>query len=110
LEGQGIESGMISAGSDTIPGHLPVQGTLQLPPGSDEQDSKEEDEHFPQIAWTPAPPAPKGEGTEPSVHTTTSDVGRLLKKSAAASDQPWSEREQPSIKVVTMKFGWESKG
>jgi len=36
---------------------------------------------------------------------TTLDVGRLLKKSAAASNRPGLEREQSSIKVVTVKFG-----
>jgi len=62
-------------------------------------------EHLPQTAWIPAPPAPKGEGTEPSFHTTASDVGRLRRKSAAVSDRPGSEREQPSMNVVTVKFG-----
>jgi len=47
----------------------------------------------------------KGERTEPSVHTTTSDVGKLWRKSAAVSDRPGSEREQPSMNVVTVKFG-----
>jgi len=36
---------------------------------------------------------------------TTSDVGRLRRKSAEASDRPGWEREQPSMKVVTVKFG-----
>jgi len=40
---------------------------------------------------------------------TTSVVGRLQRKSAAVSDQPGSEREQPSMNVVTVKFG-DSKG
>jgi len=44
-------------------------------------------------------------GTEPSVHTTTSVVGRLRRKLAAVSDRPGSEQEQPSINVVTVKFG-----
>jgi len=42
-------------------------------------------------------------------HMTTSDVGRLRRKSAAASDRPGSEWEQPSKKVVSVKFGG-SKG
>jgi len=58
-----------------------------------------------QADWTPAPPALKGEWTEPSVHTTTSDVGKLRRKSAAVSDQPGSEQEQPSMKVFIVQFG-----
>jgi len=46
-----------------------------------------------------------GEGTELSVHTTTADVGRLRKKSAAASDWLGSEPGQSSVKAVTVKFG-----
>jgi len=47
----------------------------------------------------------KGERTaEPSVHTTTSDAKSLLKSLAAASGRPESERKQPSMKVVTVKF------
>jgi len=37
----------------------------------------------------------------PSDHTITSDMGSLLRKSAAASDRPGSE---PSKKVVIVKF------
>jgi len=40
-----------------------------------ERDSKEEDEHPSQTAWTPAPSAPKDEGTEPPAHPTTPDAG-----------------------------------
>jgi len=72
--------------------------------GPAESDREEEDEHISQTAWTPTPPKPKGEGTEPSVQTTTTDVGKLRSKSAAASDRPGSELEQPSMKVVTVKF------
>jgi len=50
------------------------------------------------------PPAPIGESTEPSLYTTTSDTGNLLRKSAAASGWLGLEREQPSMKVVTVKF------
>jgi len=57
----------------------------------------------------PATPAPKRERIEPSVHTTTSDAESLLRKSAAASGLPGSERKQPSMKVVTVQFR-ESKG
>jgi len=57
----------------------------------------------------PAPPALKGEGTEPSILTTALDAKRLRSKSAAASDRPGSEREQPSMKVVTVNFE-RSKG
>jgi len=32
-------------------------------------------------------------------------VGRLRRKSAAVSDRPGSEREQPSMKVVIVKCG-----
>jgi len=39
---------------------------------------------------TPANPAAKGERTEPSVHTITSDVRSLLRKSAAALGQSGS--------------------
>jgi len=39
------------------------------------------------------------------VHTTTSVVGRLRRKSTAVSDRPGSVLEQPSINVVTVKFG-----
>jgi len=63
-----------------------------------------EDEHLPKIALILEPPAPNEEGTEPSVQKTTSDVGRLRRKSAAVSDWPGSEREQPSMIVVTVKF------
>jgi len=63
-----------------------------------------EDEDLPQTAWIPAPPAPKGERIQPSVLTTTSVVGRLRRKSVAVSDQPGSEREQPLMNVVTVKF------
>jgi len=35
---------------------------------------------------------------------TTSVVGRPRRKSAAASDRPESEQEQPLMKVVTVKF------
>jgi len=62
-------------------------------------------EHLLQAAWSPASPAPKGERTEPSIHTTTSDVTSLERKLAAASDRPGSEREHPSMKVVIVKFG-----
>jgi len=40
---------------------------------------------------------------------TTSDVGSLLRKSAAALDRPGLELEHPWMKVVTVKFG-RSKG
>jgi len=60
---------------------------------------------FRRPTWIPAPLAPKGERTEPSVHTTTSDVGRLRRKLAAVSDWSGSEQEQPSMSVVTEKFG-----
>jgi len=52
----------------------------------------------------------KCEGIEPSVHTTTSDAGSLLRKSAAASGRPGSELEQPSMKVVIVKFGGAQEG
>jgi len=42
---------------------------------------------------------------EPSVHTTTSDAGRRLRNSAAASGQPGSKRLRPSMNVITMEFG-----
>jgi len=32
-------------------------------------------------------------------------MGRIRRKSAAVSDRPGSKREQPSMKVVTVKFG-----
>jgi len=52
---------------------------------------------------------PKEMGTEPSVHTTTSVVGRLRRKSAAVPDWPGLEREKPSmnftLNVVKVKFG-----
>ena len=32
--------------------------------------------HLEHVAWTPAPPGPKREGTEPSVHTWISEGGR----------------------------------
>jgi len=47
----------------------------------------------------------QGEGTEPLVHMTTSVVGRLRRKSAAVSDRSGSVREQPSMNMVTVKFG-----
>jgi len=56
----------------------------------------------------PAPPAPNGEGTDPLVHMT-SVVGRLWRKLAVALNRPESKQEQPSINMVTVKFGG-SKG
>jgi len=40
-----------------------------------------------------------------STRLTTSVVGRLRRTSTAVSDQLESEREQPSMNVVTVKFG-----
>jgi len=54
-------------------------------------------------------PTSKGGGTDPSVHTTTSDAGSRRKNSAAASSRPGSELEKPSINVVTVKF-WGAQG
>jgi len=108
-----IESGMLSDGSDTIPGHVPVplsardsvEKLVEIGPMSRKAKRRMNIEHLLQAAWTPAPPVPKGEETEPSVHTTTSVVGNLLRKSATASDQLGLERWQPSMKVITVKFG-----
>jgi len=109
LLGKGpIESGMILDGSETIPGHVRYQCKGHSQEARGERAS--EDEHLPQTAWTPAPPAPKGEGMEPSVHMTTSYVGRLRRKSATALDRPGLKREQPLIKVVTMKFEGGPRG
>jgi len=88
-----MERDMILDGNDSIPGHVPVQIAKDSAEkleetGPAEYDSEEKDEHLSQTARTPATPSPKGEGTEPSVHTTISDVGRLWRKSAAASDRP----------------------
>jgi len=56
-----------------------------------------------QAALTLEPPAPKGEGTEPSIHTTSPDVEKPPRKSAAASDRPGSDREQLSMKAAKMR-------
>jgi len=58
---------------------------------------------------TPIASAPKEERTEPTDHTTTSDAGSLLRKSVATSGRAELDRKQPSIKVITVKFGG-SKG
>jgi len=43
-------------------------------------------------------------------NTTTSNVGRIRRKSAAVSDQPELEQEQPSMKEITVKFGEVQRG
>jgi len=104
---------MILDGSDTTPGHasaLRTQPRSQRRQGQPSRTARRKMSIFRrlygylQTVWIPTPPAPKGEGTEPSVHTTTSDVGRLRRKLAAISDRPGSEREQPTMNVVTVKF------
>jgi len=78
-------------------------------PGRTHTYTQEEEKHLLQVAWTPAPPEPKKEGPEPSVHTTTSDSGSLLRNSAAASGRLGSKRKQTSMTVVTVKFGVQGR-
>jgi len=42
---------------------------------------------------------------DPSVYTTTSNAGSLLRKSAVALGRPGSEQEQSLMKSVIVKFG-----
>ena len=44
--------------------------------GPEEKDKEWDVLHLEHVAYTPAPPGPKREGTDPSVHTWTSDGGR----------------------------------
>ena len=44
--------------------------------GPDEKDKEWDVLHLEHVAYTPAPPGPKSEGTDPSVHTLISDGGR----------------------------------
>jgi len=95
--------------SDTIPGHVPVQGTQERSWRRQDQLSRTVKRRISIFCRLPTASAPKEEQTETSAYTTTSDAGSLLRKSATASGRPGSDRKQPSIKVVTVKFGL-SKG
>ena len=44
--------------------------------GPEEKDKEMDVLHLEHVAYTPAPPGPKREGTDPSVHTWISDGGR----------------------------------
>ena len=44
--------------------------------GSEEKDKEWDVLHLEHVAYTPAPPGPKREGTDPSVHTWISEGGR----------------------------------
>ena len=44
--------------------------------GPEEKDKELDVLHLKHVAYTPAPPGPKREGTDPSVHTWISDGGR----------------------------------
>ena len=44
--------------------------------GPEEKDKELDELHLEHVTYTPAPPGPKSEGTDPSVHTWISDGGR----------------------------------
>ena len=44
--------------------------------GPEEKDKELDVLHLEHVTYTPAPPGPKSEGTDPSVHTWISDGGR----------------------------------
>jgi len=98
-----IESGMPSGGSDTIPRHVPAQGT-QLRSwrrlGQLSRTAKRRISIFcrPHGHLYLLYPRERGQSHRSIRLHQSADAESLLRKSAAATDRSGSEREQPSMK------------
>jgi len=87
---------MILYGSDTIPGHVPMYQCKGLRQG---QLNKTARRKMSILYRPPAPPAPKREGIEPYDYIRREKTSKKVDRAAA------SDREQTSMKMVTVKFG-----
>ena len=72
--------------------------------GPEEKDKELDVLHFEHVTYTPAPPGPKREGTDPSVHTWISDWGREDSLLEAAWSRAVLLSVQSEMKGETMKW------
>ena len=72
--------------------------------GSEEKDKEFDVLHFEHVTYTPAPPGPKREGTDPSVNTWISDGGREDSPLEAIWSRDVLLPEQLEMKGETLKW------
>ena len=78
--------------------------------GPEEKDKEWDALHLEHVAYTPAPPGPKREGTDPSAHTRTPDGGREDSPPKATWSRAASLPVQSGIKGETVKRALDHGG